>query len=278
MIIRQTATICALAVFNSHLSLGQTKATPPASNPPADFSKAVDKGMSMPTPIDKFLALTLLIKTKDINWKGLFNANQLSVDVDTITDKEVQIPLLIGARMADGVMAVQAKDAALLKKVASDIEKLAEKIDLSKEDLSRSKRITQLAEANKWLLVIAELGFLQQDIMQKLEERNNDPRSTLVILAGWYQGARYTSSIILDNYSDDTSNILREPLLVKHLQTKSATLPDSVKNHKMVAGMIEGLPTLHDYVNIGIDKPISKANVEKIQKIVDPACKKIIDK
>jgi hypothetical protein len=259
--------------------LAQAQVKPQAqNNPPIDPTKAVDKGIAMPTPLDKFLALTLLVQTKEIDWKGMFKAIEVNVDIDNLSDTKVQIPMLLGARMADGVMAVQAKDAPQLKKVASDIEDLALKIDLPKEDLARSKKITELAEQSKWLQVFAELGFLQQDIMKKLEERADDPRSSLVILSGWLQGTRYTSTLILAHYTNETSNILREPLLIKALEEKATALPVDVKSHAMVEGVVKNLPVLHGHVNVGLNKPISKQHVEEIKAMSDQCIKKIIGK
>ena len=150
-----------------------------AKNPSIDISKAVDKGVAMPTPLDKFLALTLLVKTKKIDWNGVFNSVAVDINPDNFTDKDVLIPQVLGLRIADGIMAVQAKDAELLGKAASDIEKLAVKIGVGDSDLARARRVRTLANEGKWMEVYRELGFLQQDIMQKLEENPKDQRSSL---------------------------------------------------------------------------------------------------
>ena len=96
---------------------------------------------------------------------------------------------MLGLRIADGIMAVQAKDAELFGKAASDIEKLALKLKVSDNDLSRARRVRSLANEGKWLDVYRELGFLQQDIMQKLEENPNDQRSSLLMISGWIRAA-----------------------------------------------------------------------------------------
>ena len=196
-----------------------------AKNPPIDISKAVDMGVAMPTPLDKFIALTLLVKTKKIDWNGVFNAVAVDINPDNYTDTEVLVPQVLGLRMADGIMAIQAKDAEMLGKAASDIEKLAKKIDVSDDDLSRARRVRTLANEGKWLDVYRELAFLQQDIMQKLDQNPNDQRAALLMISGWIQGSRYSSKLILAHYSAASSNILREPLLVSALIKKSEALP-----------------------------------------------------
>lgn len=262
--------VALLAAMSANLSAEETK------NPPIDPSKAIDKGVAMPTPLDKFIALTLLVKTKKIDWNGVFNAVAVDINPDNYTDTEILIPQVLGLRIADGIMAVQAKDAELLGKAASDIEKLALKLKVNDNDLSRARRVRSLANEGKWLDVYRELGFLQQDIMQKLEENPNDQRSSLLMISGWIQGSRYSSRLILAHYSDESSNILREPLLVKALIDKSNGLPAKTKEAPSVAIISKTLPSLHKIVNVSIDAPIPKAQVESLDQLATACVKEII--
>lgn len=248
-----------------------------AKNPPIDVKgmKVEDKDLAMPTPLDKFIALTLLVKTRQIDWKGMFNAVAVDINPDNFTDKEILIPQILGVRIADGVMAVQAKDAELLGKAASDIEKLAGKLDVSDNDLARARRVRSLANEGKWLDVYRELAFLQQDIMQKLQENPKDSRSSLLMIAGWVQGCRYTSRLILAHYSDESSNILREPLLVKSLIAKSEALPVKVREAPSVAVITRSLPAMFKIVNVKIDAPIPKDQVASLDKLATECVKAI---
>lgn len=245
-------------------------------NPAMDPTKAIDKGVAMPTPLDKFLALTLLVKTQKIDWEGVFSAVAVSIDPDKFTDTEVLIPQVLGIRIADGIMAVQAKDAELLGKAAADIEKLAVKLKVGDSDLARARKVKSLANEGKWLQVYSELGFLQQDIMQKLEENPKDQRSSLLMISGWIQGSRYTSRLILAHYSDASSNILREPLLVKALIKKNDSLPADVRKMPSVAIISKTLPTLHKIVNIKMDAAIPKDQVAEVDKLATECVKEII--
>ncbi len=238
-----------------------------ALNPSIDVSKAVDMGVAMPTPLDKFIALTLLVKTRKIDWNGVFNSVAVDINPDDYTDTEVLIPQILGVRIADGIMAVQAKDAELLGKAASDIEKLAKKLDVSEGELARARRVRTLANEGKWLEVYQELAFLQQDIMQKLEANPKDQRSSLLMIAGWIQGSRYSSQLILAHYSDASSNILREPLLVAALIKKQQALPSKVREMPSVAAIGKALPTLHKIVNVKLDAAIPKDQVAEIDKL-----------
>lgn len=245
-------------------------------NPPIDPSKAVDMGVAMPTPLDKFIALTLLVKTQKIDWNGVFNAVAVDINPDNYTDTEILIPQVLGVRIADGIMAVQAKDAELLGKAASDIEKLAKKLKVSDSELERARRVRTLANDGKWLDVYRELAFLQQDIMQKLEENPKDQRSALLMISGWIQGSRYSSRLILAHYSDASSNILREPMLVVALIQKNKSLPEKTQAAPSVKAIAEALPALHKIVNVKIDAPIPKAQVQEVDKLATDCVKEII--
>jgi hypothetical protein len=266
----KTVVIALIAAISAPLSAKETK------NPPIDPSKAVDKGVAMPTPLDKFMALTLLVKTRKIDWNGVFNAVAVDINPDKYTDTEVAIPQILGIRIADGIMAVQAKDAELLGKAASDIEKLALKLKVSDNDLARARRVRSLANEGKWLDVYRELGFLQQDIMQKLEEDPKDQRSALLMISGWIQGSRYSSRLILAHYSDASSNILREPLLVKALIAKSDALPAATRKIPSVALIAKTLPTLHKIVDVGLDSPIPRDKVQTIDQLATACVQEII--
>ena len=231
---------------------------------PFDPSKAVDMGVGMPTPYDKFLALSQIIGRESIDWLAIFNSNATDIDPDDFSDTKVGIPLALGVRVADGVMAIQARDAEVLGQCASDIEKLAKKLDVPDSDLTRARRIRTLANENRWLEVFLELGILQQDIMQELEKDDTDPRGKLLVISGWVQGARYSTTIVSQHYSAETSNFLREPLLAKALRADIDKLAADVKSQANVVKLAAVLDAVTPIVDIPLDGSISKEDVEKI--------------
>lgn len=234
---------------------------------PFDPKKAKDGGLGMPTPFDKFLALDQVLSGSKLDWRKAFHQVAVDIDADSFTDKDVAIPMVLGVRIADGVMAVKARDAELLNKCASDIEKLAKKMGIKDSELGRARAVRAAANNNEWLTVFMELGFLQQDIMKKLEDKEHTTRGTLLIVCGWMQGARYTTEIVESHYSAAASNILREPLLAKALREKLESLPDNVKKAPGVAKMLEVLPRMEKILTIPLDGSISKENVAELKKL-----------
>lgn len=232
---------------------------------PFDPSRAEQAGIGMPTPYDKFLALDLELAKVKVNWKSLFARFECDIEPDDYQDLEVAVPAALGVRIADGVMAIKARDAEALNKAASDIEKLAETLGVPDEKMARAKKVRSAANNDKWLEVFMELGFLQLDIMNELAD--NGPRGDILIIAGWMQGARYTSAIISENYTPSVSNFLREPRLSEALMRMAEKLPAGSKAHPIGKAILSSLPKMHSLIDIPLTGTISEDGVKQIHNL-----------
>ena len=240
---------------------------------PYDPTKAKDAGVGMPTPYDKFIALDQVLTKTKVKWDDTFRKVAVDVDPDSFTDKDVAVPMILGVRIADGVMAIKANNAELLNKCATDIEKLAKKMGVADADLGRARAVRAAANKGQWLKVFMELGFLQQDIMKKIDEPEHATHGTLLIVCGWMQGARYTSTVIGENYSPETSNLLREPLLAKALKEKVESLPANLQSSPLVAKLKDVLPQIEKILTIPLDGTISKENVGELNRLATEVVK-----
>jgi len=177
-------------------------------------------------------------------------------------DLDVAVPAALGARIADGVLAVKARDAEALNAAAADIEKLAKLLGVPDDDMARAKKVRAAANAGKWLEVFMELGFLQLKIMQNLESAG--PRGDVLIIAGWMQGARYTTAVIIDNYSPENSNFLREPKLAEALMKVAEKLPAATKSSPIGTALLAGLPRMHKLIDIALTGSIPLEGVKEM--------------
>jgi hypothetical protein len=232
-----------------------------------DPKSATDGGLGMPTPYDKFIALDQLVPSGQINWNQTFRKVAVDIDPDQFTDKEVAIPMALGIRIADGVMAVKARDVELLNKAASDIETLAKRMGVSDGDLTRARAVRAAANKKEWLNVFMELGFFQQDIMQKLADKESASPTTLLIVAGWLQGGRYSSALIGDHYSPAASNLLREPQLIQALMTELDKLPAQTKQNAVVTKVKATLPQIKKIIDIPLNGTIPKEQVSELHRL-----------
>jgi hypothetical protein len=81
------------------------------------------------------------------------------------------------------------------------------------------------------------------------------------------EGARYTTTVVGDNYSPSVSNILREPLLARALKDKVEKLSDKTKSNPPVAKLREVLPKVESILTIPLEGTISKENVAEINRL-----------
>lgn len=226
-----------------------------------DKTKAIEGGLGMPSPYDKFLALDAALPKGKIDWGKAYRAHAQDIDPDAFKDTEVAIPMALGVRIADGVMAVKARDAELLNECATDIERLAKKLGIAEGELGRARAVRTAANKGEWLQVFLELGFFQQDIMNRLDDEKHPARGPLLIVSGWMQGAHYTTGLVLDHYTPELSNILREPLLAKALLEKVEALPASAKDQPAVAALRQQLPEIVQILDIPLTGTISREKV-----------------
>jgi hypothetical protein len=231
-----------------------------------DPSKAKMQPVGLPSPIDKFLGLDLALKNKQIPWGQIYN--DLSGDAQTQNLKaEPDICLALGVKIADGVMAIKAQDANALNRCAEQIEELAKKLGVTKDQLIRADRVRADANRGRWFHVFLELGFLQTDILKALQTEGNDQRRTLIIAAGWLQGAHYAADVIENHFTPELSNFLREPMLVQALIAEIETLDGKTRSAPRVAKLLDGLKQLHEIVNIPLDGSISESDVKKMNAL-----------
>lgn len=169
--------------------------------------------------------------------------------------------------MSDGVLAIKAKDAEKLGAIATDIESLAAKLNVPDAKLARAKKVRSHASRGEWPKVFLELGFLQNDVMKTLDEDGNKNRRAILITAGWLQGARSISGIVLDNFNQDSAGLLREPLLVKTLAADLQKVKSPARESAQVIALIEAMNGIFPLLDIPLHASPTRADVKKINQL-----------
>lgn len=232
--------------------------------------RAIVQKMAPPSPLDKMLALDQILKEKKPNWKAQYADSQFDVDPDNYKDTDVMIPLVLGVRIADGILAIQAKDAEKLNECAADIESLAKKLNVDEGSLNRAKTARTAANKGEWLRVFSELSRLQDGVLNEIEKKSNKDRGVLLMSGGWMQGLRFAAKVINANYTGPLSNFLREPRLVSMLRENLAKLPGDLHANAKVKEMDEMMGKVREIVNVGLDdsKPDGWVQQEKVKELI----------
>lgn len=152
-----------------------------------------------------------------------------------------QIALLLGAVIAEGFIAVEAKDADQVKKIGSVVLKLAAAIGVKQSVLRRSRAIVEDAERSDWNAVREEWDGVFTDVESAMRELDSEQLSQLVSLGGWLRGTEALTALILQNYSPDGAELLRQPASLDYFEKRITKMTPALRSVALVAKMRQGI-------------------------------------
>src|SRR5437763_5421024 len=236
---------------------------------PADqLAKAVrSDSISIPTPGELFAALEKPGKT---NWSGQYRG-PMSM---TYRDR-AQIALNLGGLIADGFIAVEAKDSQQVKNIGSDIIKLSKALGVSENLLSRGNSINEFAENNEWDTLQEELEATQNEVKSSMQSHSDQDLVILVSLGGWVRGKQVVSSAIMQNYDERSAKVLRQPALVALIQSKISEISPQLRGEPLVKNVSQQLTGIEKLVFFPFGNAPRFTKFRKVKKGVVRWMKKI---
>src|SRR2546423_8890405 len=167
--------------------------------------------ISIPTPGELFAALE---KPGKPNWVG-----QMRGPIATSYKNRAQIALNLGSLIADGFIAVEAKDSQQVKNIGTDIIKMAKALGVSENVLSRGNSINEFAENDEWDALQEELEATQNEVKSSMQSHRDQDLIILVSVGGWIRGTQVVSAAVMQNYDERAAKVLRQPALVNFIQS-----------------------------------------------------------
>src|SRR5207247_5405469 len=220
----------------------------PARLPADQLAKAVrSDSISIPTPGELFAALEKPGKT---NW-----SRQYRGPMSMTYRNRAQIALNLGGLIADGFIAVEAKDSQQVKNIGSDIIKLSKALGVSENVLSRGNSINEFAENGEWDVLQEELEATQNEVKTSMQSHSDQDLVILVSLGGWIRGTQVVSAAIMKNYNERSARVLRQPALVNFICSKINDISPGMRSEplvKEVSGQLSGIEKL---VSFSADMP-----------------------
>ena len=225
---------------------------------PADqLTKAASTdSISIPTPGELFAALE---KSGKINW-----ADQYRGPIPMTFRNRAQIALNLGGLIADGFIAVEAKDGQQVKNIGSDIIKLAKALGVSDKLLSRGNSINEFAENNEWDTLQEELEATQNEVKASMQSHSDQDLVILVTLGGWIRGTQVVTSTIVQSYDERSAKVLRQPALVHFMQSKVNEISPELRNEPLVKDVSGELSKIEKLVSF---PPGKTPDIEEVRKI-----------
>jgi hypothetical protein len=239
---------------------------------PADqLAKAArSDSISIPTPGELFAALEKSGKT---NWAGQYRG-----PIPVTYRDRAQIALNLGGLIADGFIAVEAKDGQQVKNIGADIVKLAKALGVSEKLLGRGSSINEFAENNEWDTLQEELEATQNEVKSSMQSHADQDLVILVTLGGWIRGTQVVTSAIMQNYDERNAKVLRQPALVHFMQSKINEMSPELRDEPLVKGVSEQLAAIEKMVSFPADKAPNVEEVRKVNQAVGKAMEEIENK
>jgi len=225
------------------------------------MAKAVrTDSISVPTPGELFAALA---KTEKINWSAQYRG-----PMPMTYSNRAQIALNLGGLIADGFIAVEAKDGQQVKNIGSDIMKLGKALGVSEQLLSRGNSINEFAEHSEWDTLQAELEATENEVKSSMQSHADQELVILVTLGGWIRGTQVVTGAIVKNYNESAARVLRQPALVHFMQAKLNEISPELRQEPLVKSMSEQLNGIEKLVSFPEGKAPTVEEVRKVNEAV----------
>jgi hypothetical protein len=239
---------------------------------PADqLAKAIkNESISIPTPGELFAALE---KPGKPNWSGQYRG-----PMPMTYRNRAQIALNLGGLIADGFIAVEAKDSQQVKNIGSDIIKLAKALGVSENLLSRGNSINEFAETDEWDALQEELEATQNEVKSSMQSHSDQDLVILVSLGGWIRGTQVVSRAIMQNYDERSAKVLRQPALISFMQSKIHEISPELRGEPLIKDVSEQLTGIEKLVSFPAGKAPSLDEVRKINEAVGKVMEEIQNK
>jgi hypothetical protein len=166
--------------------------------------------------------------------------------------------------IADGFIAVEAKDGQQVKNIGSDIIKLAKALGVSEKLLGRGSSINEFAENNEWDTLQEELEATQNEVKSSMQSHADQDLVILVTLGGWIRGTQVVTSAIVQNYSEQSAKVLRQPALVHFMQSKINEISPELRSEPLVKDVSNELGKIEKLVS---SPPGKTPDIEEVRKV-----------
>jgi len=216
--------------------------------------------ISIPTPGELFAALE---KPGRPNWVA-----QMRGPIATSYKNRAQIALNLGSLIADGFIAVEAKDSQQVKNIGTDIIKMAKALGVSENVLSRGNSINEFAENDEWDALQEELEATQNEVKSSLQAHHDQDLILLVSVGGWIRGTQVVSAAVLQNYDERAAKVLRQPALVNFIQSKLNEVSPDIRDEPLIKEVSGELPGIEKLVSFPVGKAPTPDDVKKVNEAV----------
>jgi len=221
-----------LLVACAFISLGEAAAAA-AQELPAQ-AKPV-QGLLVPVPKEIFRTLD---QFQNANWRAVQRSEIVRWKSQ---GDQVQVALLLGVVVGEGFIAMESQDVKEIKDVGQRVLVLGRALGVEQTALRRSRSIIDHAERNDWAGARKEWDNVLTDLEQGMIALKSEPLSHLVSLSGWLRGTEALSILVMQDYSANRAELLRQTAILDYLEQQLLAINKQTQRHTLVTKMLAGL-------------------------------------
>jgi hypothetical protein len=178
-----------------------------------------------------------------------------------------QQALYLGAVIAEGFIAVEAKDADEVKNIGRSVLGLSQALGVRQAVTKRANAIVSEADKSNWPGVRQELDGALNEVKKALNELRDADLAQLVAVGGWVRGTEALCEVVTRDYSKDGADLLHQPGLLNHFSGKLSGISAKMKKQPLVIQSQGALKKMKPLMGTEEGAEITKDTVQQIGTI-----------
>jgi hypothetical protein len=244
-------------VIQAVLAMPALAQTPSEQGSPLPSQAKQVHGLAVPVPKEIFQTLD---QFRDANWRAV---RRPEVARWKSHGDQAQIATLLGVAIAEGFIAMEAEDSAEVKNIGNSVLKLARGLGVEKSALKRGRSIMEYADREEWVDARKEWDSVFSDLQSGMIEIKSKELAQLVTFGGWLRGTEALSALVIQNYSPERSNLIRQTALIDYLEEQLPAMSSDLRARPIVVKLLDGIQTIRSLVE-SENGPLSEETVRKV--------------
>jgi hypothetical protein len=247
-------------LIQAGLAMSALAQTPSDQNSPLPSQAKELHGLAIPVPKEIFRSLD---QFRGANWTAV---KRPEVARWKSHGDQAQIATLLGVVIAEGFIAMEAKDSTEIEDLGKSLLSLAGGLGIRERALRRSRSIMELAEKNEWSEARKEWDGVLSDLETGMIEVKSEQLAQLISLGGWLRGTEALSALVLQNYSPERASLIRQPELINYLEEQVRSMSSDISDRPIVGKLRDGIKTIRSLAE-NENGPLPEDTIRKVHGI-----------
>ena len=186
-----------------------------------------------------------------------------------------EIALMLGTVIANGFVAVEAKEKGKVDDIGKAVIRLADALGVGPSVKSHCNAIIEAAKDDKWDAVRSELDKAQSSVRDAMIKLHSQDNSELISIAGWLRGTDALTYLIKKDYKAESADLLHQPDMLNTFEAQFNHMEEKTKADPIVADLRAGLKKIKPMLETRGNDVIPEKTVGEINDITMALVKSI---